>query len=390
MAVKFLKSLSSKAIILGLVVVIAISISAISYNQGSKTFGSDGHEYTHYNNYIIFKQSFNHLIQGQDLYKLYPEEHFDYYKYSPAFAVLFGPLAWLPDIIGLMIWNLINALLLYYAFLKLPFRSNKIMWFAAAFILIESITSLQNSQSNGLITGLIIGSFLLFENRKIALATLLIALSVYIKLFGIVAFALILFYPEKIKSIAYTFLWMVLLAVLPLIFISFSELMILYESWAGLIRDDQSISYGLSVMGWLYTWFGIEISKNLFIIIGAIIFCIPMIRIKQYRQPLFRYLFLASILIWVIIFNHKSESPTFIIAVSGAAIWYFLQQHKTENLVLLLLVLLFTILSPTDVFPRNLRNEFVNPYVLKVVPLILIWMKLIFDQLSINFNLKNK
>ena len=83
----------------------------------------------------------------------------------------------------------------------------------------------------------------------------------------------------------------------------------------------------------------------------------------------------------MVIFNHKAESPTFIIAVSGAAIWYFLQKHNIVNSVLILLVVFFTILSPTDLFPQSARNNFVNPYVIKAVPLILIWMKLIYDQL---------
>jgi len=381
-----LKTLNPKNIILISVALIAITISVLSYFQGSKTFGNNEQEYTHFNNYLIFKQSFYHLIHGEDLYQLYPEEHYDLYKYSPTFALLFGSIAWLPDLMGLILWNLLNVLVLYFAFLKLPFPSNKTLWLAAVFILIECITSLQNSQSNALISGLIIGSFLLFENKKTFLATLLIALSVYIKLFGLVAFVLVLFYPDKVKNIAYSLFWILFLGILPLLLIPFSGLTALYESWLGLIRDDQSVSYGLSVMGWLYSWFGIIISKNLLILIGAVIFCIPLIRLKQFQHIQFRYLWLASILIWVVIFNHKAESPTFIIAVSGAAIWFFLQKQNYINLSLILLVLLFTILSPTDIFPKTIRNNLVNPYVLKAVPLIFIWMKLIYDQLHIDFN----
>jgi hypothetical protein len=383
-----LQPIAPKSIILIAVALIAIVISIISFNQGSKTFGGDDIEYTHYNNYIIFKQSFYHLVNGEDLYQLYPSEHFDYYKYSPTFALFFGSIAWLPDFIGLILWNLLNMLVLYFAFLKLPFRSQKTMWLAAVFILIECITSLQNSQSNALITGLIIGAFLLFENKKTLLATLLIALTVYIKLFGLVAFVMVLFYPDKIKNIAYSFFWILLLAILPLIAISYNELIALYESWIELIKDDQSLSWGLSVMGWLYSWFGLVISKNLLIIIGAVLFCIPLFRIQQYKSYTYRILFLASILIWIVIFNHKAESPTFIIAVSGAAIWFFIQKQNIVNLILILLIVVFSIISPTDLFPRYLKDNWVNPYVLKAVPLIFIWIKLLIDQLSINFKSK--
>src|SRR3954452_5688231 len=42
-----------------------------------------GRVYTHYNNYVIFRDAFTHLRRGQDLYTLYPDEHWDLYKYSP-------------------------------------------------------------------------------------------------------------------------------------------------------------------------------------------------------------------------------------------------------------------------------------------------------------------
>ena len=46
---------------------------------------------------------------------------------------------------------------------------------------------------------------------------------------------------------------------------------------------------------------------------------------------------------------------------------------------ILLLAFVFTILSPTDLFPKSVRVNFVVPYVLKAVPCILIWVKIIFD-----------
>jgi hypothetical protein len=44
-----------------------------------------------YNNYIIFKQSFTHLYNHQDLYGAYSSEYWDLYKYTPTFAVLMAP-----------------------------------------------------------------------------------------------------------------------------------------------------------------------------------------------------------------------------------------------------------------------------------------------------------
>jgi hypothetical protein len=45
------------------------------------------------------------------------------------------------------------------------------------------------------------------------------------------------------------------------------------------------------------------------------------------------------------------------------------------------LAFVFTTLSPTDLFPPFIRNEFFWPYVVKAVPCILIWGKVIYDLL---------
>ena len=246
----------------------------------SKTFGTCTIEYTHYNNYLIFKQSFFHLIENNDLYKLYPNEHWDLYKYSPTFALLMAPIAVLPNAVGLLIWNLLNVLILFFAIWKLPVNSDKSRLYILGFILIELITSIQNSQSNALMAGLIIFAFIFLENKQTALASLLIVLTIFIKLFGVVALALFIFYPDKIKFILYTIGWTLLFAALPLILISSSQLLFLYHSWFNLLQNDHSISLGISVAGIFSSWFGIE-CKSETILIGAVLFCLPFFKYQN-------------------------------------------------------------------------------------------------------------
>ncbi|MEP6804623.1 MAG: hypothetical protein ABI892_08875, partial [Flavobacterium sp.] len=47
------------------------------------------------------------------------------------------------------------------------------------------------------------------------------------------------------------------------------------------------------------------------------------------------------------------------------------------------LAFVFTALSPTDVFPPFIRNEWMKPYVIKAVPCILIWAKITYDLLAV-------
>ncbi|HKC68482.1 MAG TPA: DUF2029 domain-containing protein, partial [Bacteroidia bacterium] len=108
---------------------------------------------------------------------------------------------------------------------------------------------------------------------------------------------------------------------------------------------------------------------------------LPLVKIKNYKDYSFRLTLFASILIWIVIFNHRAESPTFIIALAGIVMWFYSQTPKKENVVLLILAIVFTCLSPTDLFPRYIRQNFLEVYVIKAVPCILIWFKITYDLL---------
>jgi hypothetical protein len=336
---------------------------------------------THYNNFLIFKSSFLHLIENRDLYVHYPQEHADLFKYSPSFAIFIAPLALLPNLLGLLLWNLANSLVLYFGIRLLPEGSIRNKTVILYFILLELLTSIQNSQSNGLITGLLVMAFAFLEGRRPIIATLLIALTCFIKPFGIIGFLPVILYPERWKSVLYAAVWMLIIAVLPLVVVSPSQLVSLYDSWLQLLFSDHARSYGFSVMGWLHTWFGLEPYKVSVVLAGIALLCAPLLRFNLYGDYRFRKEVLASVLIWVVIFNHRAESPTFILAVTGVALWYFARPRLQAERVLLWLVFILTCLSPTDLFPPIVRKKIIGPYVLKAVPCIAVWLKLSYELL---------
>jgi hypothetical protein len=371
-----------KKILVILFVLLALFASIQSLKSGSKTFLEGGLQYTHYNNYVIFEKSFQHLTENKDLYIAYPEEQWDLFKYTPTFAAFFGIFAIFPDWLGLSLWNLFNALILLFAVYYLPKFTLQQKSIILLISLVELMTSMQNSQSNALIAGLLILTFGLLEKDKFILATLCVLFSVFIKLFGIVGFALFLFYPQKWKLTLYTVLWTILLLSIPLIFISIGQYKFLFTSFGKMLSHDHAASYGYSVMGWLNSWFGIMVNKLYVVLAGAFVFLIPFLKIKNFKYFMFRILTLASILIWIVIFNHKAESPTFIIAMAGVSLWFVASPKNYVNIVLFILAFLFTSLSPTDIFPRFVREEYVNPYCLKVFPCILIWFKITYDLIT--------
>lgn len=342
--------------------------------------------FTYYNNYIIFKQSFFHLIHKQDLYCLYPNEYYDPYKYSPAFALAFGMLSYLPDSIGLLIWNLLNAFVLFVAIYKLPNIAVKYKSLMLLTASVELMTCLQSCQSNALIVGLLIFAFCMLEKENYLLATLFISLTVFIKLFGIVICLLFIFYPKKGKVALYMLAWFALLALLPIVVTGYDQLGFLYKSWLTPLGNDHALSNGYSVIGWLHTWFNLNVNKVLVLLIGVVLLLLPLIKLSKYKDYFFRLVMLSSVLVWMVIFNHMAESPTFIVAMAGVVIWFYAQKPTRANLVLLILAIVFTCLSPTDIFPMYVRQHFLQPYVIKAVPCILIWVKMLYDLLFWSVN----
>lgn len=378
-----IKLIPNKVFVIAIYALFALAAGVQSLTTGTKVYVEGGPEYNRYNNYTIFEKSFQHLKNDQDLYVLYPEEHWDLYKYTPSFSVFFGIFSSLPDWLGLNLWNLLNAFALLFAVYYLPRFDNRQKGLILMIALIELMTSMQNAQSNALIAGLLIFSFGFLERNKPLFATLCIILSVFIKLFGVVGFAIFLFYPGKWKAALYSIFWFLLLAALPLLFVDIEQYLKLLGSFRYMLQNDHSASYGFSVMGWLHAWLNIELNKNALVLIGIALFLLPYYKIGMYKDFMFKLLVLSSVLLWIIIFNHKAESPTFIIAMAGVAIWFVSSEKNMLNILLFASALLLTSLSPTDLFPKYVRDEFVTPYMLKVFPCILIWLKIIYDLMNL-------
>jgi len=350
------------------------------YLKGAAEFA--GREYTNYNNYLIFKYAYVHLLEHRDLYAPYPELVWDLFKYSPTFALLMGPLAVLPDLPGLLAWDLLNAVVLYAAVRRLPLPDEaakaRMLWFVA----LELLISIQSSQSNGLMAGLILLAFGCFERRGLLMAALCLALSFYLKLFGLVAGVLFLLYPGKAGFLGRLAMWGVLLGALPLLVVSPGELVSLYGLWADLLRQDVAINLGLSVMGILDSWLGVRTSGMAVPLVGAALLLLPLVRRGCAGTERFRYLMLASLLMWMVIFNYRAESPTYVIAMSGVAVWYWTGKRTMTDRVLLASAFVLTTLSHTEAFPGAFKGAVIEPYKVKALPVIVIWLRAQYELLT--------
>ena len=323
------------------------------------------------NVFLTFRASWYNLAEGRDLYQLNPS-HQDYYKYSPTFALLFAPFALLPLTAGLLLWTAANAGALYWALGRI--FSGEQLLAARGIVFVDAVGSMQNAQSNVLSAALMVLAFADLERRRELSAAVSVTLATLIKLFPITAAAVAIFRPYRVPRFA---LWGLLCGAIglaaPLLVVSPDHLMELYRSWGALSKTD-ALTRGYSVMELLEMLFHQGWPNAPLQLLGAAILLAPLRRYWLYGNERFRLFFLASVLMFCVIFNHKAESPTFIIATVGAAIWFLTSWRTPLDVAAFALFVIGTTLSSSDVMPESLQEGFFEPYRLKTVPVLAVWV----------------
>jgi hypothetical protein len=327
------------------------------------------------NNFLIFRAASWHLLHDQDLYAAYPALHFDYYKYSPTFALLFLPFALPPFWVAMLLWNALNAAALYFAIgTVLPLQQANV---ARAIVFLDMLGSLQNVQSNALVAALIIFTFAAYERRHTVLGSAAAMIGAVIKVFPLAGVSFALFHGRKVRVAVALVVSAVVLAALPLLVTSPAALRMQYASWKAISALD-ALTRGFSVMEMVHLVTGTNWPNWPIQLAGAVALVAPVLACpSRHGDWEFRRLYLCSVLLFCLIFNHKAESPAFVIGVSGVAIWFASLGRRTRwEWALFVIIVLFTILASSDAMPRVLQREVFDPYRLKVVPLIVLWIEI--------------
>ena len=111
---------------------------------------------------------------------------------------------------------------------------------------------------------------------------------------------------------------------------------------------------------------------------GVLLLVAPvLVRRDRWTEWSFRLTYLCSVLVFCVIFNHQSESPTFVIAVAGAAIWFAaLERPSRAEWALFGFLVVCTILASSDAMPRTIQRTVFDRYHFKTVPCIVLWVVL--------------
>lgn len=363
-----LKFLSKEKVILYFYWIMSTVIGLVFYFQGPHRF----------NNLVIFRQSFFHLLDHKNLFIPYPAEYNDIFLYHPTFCLLFSPFSLMPVPVSLVLWTIACALIIFYAIKSLPLRDNEKVFFWW-FVLIELATTLHSQQTNSIIAALGLFTFSFLEKDKPKWAAIFPVLAFCIKGYGLIFAALFIFYPRPWKYILYSVLWLLLFAFLPWPVVGTTYFIELYQDWFSCLTSDHAVNFGYSMMGIMqlidHTFSDQDVTRIQ--LAGLLLFAVTwlsnLLRVGVYTKRR-RLLLLAYCSLWVIVFNHASEAPTFIIAAQGVAIFYLVNRYHAR-IWPQALVVIFTFLSIVahkDIYPPSWPFGFIPSLVAKTLPCVVI------------------
>lgn len=321
-------------------------------------------------NFEIFRASTRHLLAGQNLYAAYPTEG-DRFKYSPSFALLFAPLAFLPPFIALFLWSALNALTLFVALERLlPPRQATL---AAGLMLLELLRAMQNAQSNALVAALIILAFVAMEAGRTWRAALAIALGTSIKIFPLAALTFAIPWRRGLRSGAAAAAAGVGVLLLPLLVTSPPLLVQQYRWWRDIEAVDAQQRW-FSVMELLHRWTGAVFPNWPVQLAGVLLLVLPLaVRRARWTEHAFRLRYLCSVLLFVALFNHQAERASYVIAFTGATIWFVASRRATWQTALYALAFVTMPVASTLIPGAWLKLPEIVLYRL-AFPTLLIWV----------------
>ena len=344
------------------------------------------------NNYLIFSRSFFHALEQTPLYVEYPKEYFDLFLYGIPFTLLIAPFSIMPTMVGSALWSLCNALLLYFAIKKLEFEKWKtaiIIWLSYNGLYLSVVTQ----QYNAAVAAFILFTFILVERKKDFWAALMIVLGTLTKIYGVVGLAFFLFSKRKLYFLWGILFWGLVLFVVPMFYTSPQYVFDSYKEWISIlvVKDDVnelSFYQNISLLGMVRKiTHAVEYSDMWLIIPGIVLFLLPYFRIGQYENRNFRLSFLASVLLFMVLFSTGTEECGYVGALIGVGIWYVSTPTYKKSFVLNTCLLLFCFVltaasSSSILFSKHFRTEYITSFALKALPCAIIWFKIIREQLT--------
>jgi hypothetical protein len=239
-------------------------------------------------------------------------------------------------------------------------------------VFLPTLRSIQSSQSNALVAALIVYAFVSFERGWVWRGGFAIALGAVTKIFPLAALSFALPRPDRVRALLVSLFTTIVLLALPLLVVSPRALVAQYRSWSSLERVEAGL-YGSSVMGLIRDAGLIWPAWPVQLIGAAIVLAVLLAIMSRWNDRALRLQFLGLVMVFCVLFNHRSERQSAVIAICGAVIWYLASPRTAWRTALFLIVYALVVISGTDITPNAIKELLVDQ-VRFTIPLTILWL----------------
>ncbi len=345
-------------------------------------------------NLMVFRAASLALLQRAPLYERFSFD-FDYYKYSPTFALAFVPVAVLPWHVAAVLWSAANFALAAWGMARFV----RTVWAheepahqdrrASRFLALAwpgIVLTTDGDQSNLLVAGSCLLASALYLERKNGRAAPWLAFAILVKLFPAALGAFALVGRGRMRAVAWLSACTMLLVVAPAAVVGPGRLLAYYREWQALLAGEPahastkhwSVMHALSDLGVHVGSVPVQILAGA-VFLGAAVGYVYFAN-KALAQPARRLLavwFVIATLGFVLLFNHRSESPTYVLsAIAAAALLLTTDRPRAWHWLLYAAV----ILAPSPLYSDTqggslgalAAKRLFHP--LRLVPLSVLWL----------------
>ncbi len=338
-----------------------------------------------YANYLVYTDSTLDFWSGVNPYTMdFVEAHGRYFLYTPVFSVLYWPIAMLPKWLGPFVWNLGNYTLFALSIFTLPKRYDAYKVKIFLFLLLVLEQSIFPFQYNIVVAYIFLFSFSLLERGKGFWAVLLIMISATTKVYGIVELLILFCYPKPFRRLALAALIGILLLISPAIKVGIDGLIPCYMNWWNMLSQHQSSDTFASLLYAYPLRYILDHYRIVQLVTVGLIIVLFFVKHNRWHEFEFRATTLGVLMGWIILFGDSSEVHTYLIALSGYMLWYYLQKHHTVlDKVLFWALIVFFGCIPTDVLvPSSVHNFLNGTLYINVYLYTIVWCKMVWSMLT--------
>lgn len=338
-----------------------------------------------YANYLVYTDSTRDFWNGINPYtQQFVDAHGRYFLYTPVFSVLCWPIAMLPNWLGPFVWNLGNYSLFTLSVFTLPKRYDDYKVKIFLFLLLVLEQSVFPFQFNIVVAYIFLFAFSLLERGHGIWAVLLIMISATTKVYGVVELLIVFCYPKAFRNLCYAALFGLLLLASPALKVGFDGLIPCYMNWWDILSQHQSSTYYASLLYAYPLRYVLDYYRVVQLVTIAIVIAVFFIKRRQWGDFAFRATTVGVLMGWIIVFGDSSETHTYLIALSGYMLWYWLQErHTVFDKVLFWALLVFFGCIPTDVLVPSSVHKFLNDTLyIDIYLYALVWFKMLWSMMK--------